>query len=74
MTITTPRGPVTVITDAGTTVQKVVEGSLEDLKQGAQVRVIGPRDEEGAVKATAITLVPEGAQELFGRRRPRQER
>lgn len=74
LTVTTPRGPVTVTTGAETTVRKTVEGSLEDLKQGAQIRVTGERDEEGVVKATAITLIPEGAQEFFGRRGPRQER
>ena len=74
LTVTTPRGPVTVTTDAETTVRKMVEGSLEDLKQGAQIRVIGPRDEDGNVTATAITLIPEGAQESFGRRGQRQER
>jgi len=36
--------------------------------------VTGQRDEEGIVKATSITLIPEGAQDFFGRRGPRQER
>jgi len=74
LTITTPRGQVTVATDDETTVRKVVDGTKEDLKQGVQVRVTGSRDGEGTVKATAITLVPEGAQEIFGRRGTRQER
>jgi len=74
LTITTPRGAVTVNTDEETAVRKVVDGSMEDLTQGVQIRVTGARDEEGTVKATSITLVPEGAQEFFGRRGPRQER
>jgi hypothetical protein len=57
-----------------TTVRKIVDGTMEDLTQGVQIRVTGARDEEGTVKATSITLVPEGAQEFFGRRGPRQER
>ena len=61
-------------TDDETTVRKVVDGSMEDLTQGVQIRVAGARDEEGTVKATSITLVPEGAQGFFGRRGPRQER
>ena len=72
--VTTPRGPVTVTTGGDTTVRKIVDGSLEDLEQGAQIRVTGQRDEEGIVKATSITLIPEGAQEFIGRRGPRQER
>ena len=74
LTVTTPRGPVTVTTGGDTTVRKIVDGSLEDLEQGAQIRVTGQRDEEGIVKATSITLIPEGAQEFIGRRGPRQER
>ena len=74
LTVTTPRGPVTVTTGGDTTVRKIVDGSLEDLEQGAQIRVTGQRDEEGIVKATSITLIPEGAQDFFGRRGPRQER
>ncbi len=74
MTVTTPRGPVTVITGDDTAVRKIVDGSLEDLEMGAQIRVTGQRDEEGMVNATSITLIPEGAQEIFGRRGPRQER
>ena len=74
LTITTPRGSVTVNTYEETTVRKIVDGTMEDLTQGVQIRVTGARDEEGTVKATSITLVPEGAQEFFGRRGPRQER
>ena len=74
LTVTTPRGPVTVTTGGDTTVRKIVDGSLEDLEKGAQIRVTGQRDEEGIVKATSITLIPEGAQEFIGRRGPRQER
>ena len=74
LTIATPRGPVMVTTDDETTLRKVVDGSKQDLKQGVQIRVTGSRDEEGTVKATSITLVPEGAQESLGLRRTRQER
>lgn len=73
LTVTTPRGPVTVTTGGDTTVRKIVDGSLEDLEKGAQIRVTGQRDEEGIVKATSITLIPEGAQDFFGPRGPRQE-
>ena len=74
MTVTTPLGPVTVTTGDDTTVRKIVDGSLEDLEKGAQIRVSGQRDEEGIVKATSITLIPDSAQDFFGRRGPRQER
>mgnify|MGYP000324245490 CR=1 FL=1 len=74
LTVTTPRGPVTVTPGGDTTVRKIVDGSLEDLEKGAQIRVTGQRDEEGIVKATSITLIPEGAPELFGRRGPRHSR
>ena len=74
LTVTTPRGPVTVTTGDDTAVRKIVDGSLEDLEMGAQIRVTGQRDEDGIVKATSITLIPEGAQEFFGRPGPSQER
>jgi len=74
LTVATPRGPITVTTGEDTAVRKIVDGSLEDLEKGAQIRVTGQRDEEGIVKATSITLIPEGAPELFGRGGPRHER
>jgi len=37
----------------------------------AQYLWLVQKDEEGIVKATSITLIPEGAPELFGRRGPR---
>ena len=74
VTVTTRRGPVTVMVGPETAIQRVVEGSLQDLKEEVRIRVTGPRDEEGNLQATAITLVPEGAEGIFGRRGTRQER
>ena len=74
VTLTTPRGPVTVTVGPETVIQRMVEGSLRDLKEEVRIRVTGPRDEEGNLQATAITLVPEGAAGIFGRRGTRQER
>ena len=74
MTITTRQGPVNITLGPDTSVIQVVEGSVDDLIKGARVRVMGPRDDDGKVQARAITLVPEGADGLFGRREHPQER
>ena len=74
VTVSTPRGPVTVTVGPETAIQRVVEGSLQDLKEEVRIRVTGSRDEEGNLQATAITLVPEGAEGIFGRRGTRRER
>jgi len=62
------------MTGPETAIQWVVEGSLQDLKEEVRIRVMGPRDEKENVQATAITLVPEGAEGIFGRRGTRRER
>ena len=66
ITLQTPQGQVHVTVSPDTTIQRTVEGSMEDLKTGARVRVRGPRGEDGNVQARAITLVPERADEIFG--------
>ena len=63
--IQTPRGQVHVTVSPETLIQRMVEGSLEDLKAEVRVRVMGPRGEDGTVQARAITLVPERAEGAF---------
>ncbi len=73
LTIETPQGTAKVSVGPDTRVYRLVEASSEDLQPQAQVRIIGPRSDEGLVEAASVVLVPEGGQDaLFpgGGRRP----
>ena len=69
----TTRGTAMVSIGPDTRVYRLAEASSEDLQPQAQVRVTGPRSDEGLVEAASIVIVPEGGQDaLFpgGGRRP----
>ena len=66
ITVNTPQGPLQAAVVADTTIQMFAEGALEDLLEGMRVTVYGHRGEDGAVQATSILLVPEGADGLGG--------
>ena len=74
LTVETRQGETSVAVGPDTRVYRLVEASSEDLQPQAQVRVMGPRSDEGLVEASSVVLVPEGGQDaLFpggGRRRP----
>ena len=61
VTVNTSQGPLVATVGADTTIQVTVQGSLEDLKPGVQVTVIGQRGEDGTVQARSILITPEGA-------------
>jgi hypothetical protein len=58
--INTAQGLVQVAVGAGTAVQRLTSGAVEDLKVGVRVTVFGQRSEDGTVVARTILLVPEG--------------
>jgi hypothetical protein len=68
LTITTPRGAITVTAGAEVRIVTFSEATAEDLSPGSQVRVLGPRTPEGDVQANSILIVPPEAQAFFGRR------
>ncbi len=73
LTVETRQGATNVAVGPDTRVFWVVEASTDDLHPQAQVRVMGPRSDEGLVEAASVVIVPEGGQDaLFpgGGRRP----
>ena len=60
ITVDTPQGPLQATVTDETTIQLFSEGSLADLLEGLRVTVIGQR-QDGAVEASTILLLPEGA-------------
>ena len=73
LTVETRQGATNVAVGPDTRVFWVVEASTDDLHPQAQVRVMGPRSDEGLVEASSVVIVPEGGQDaLFpgGGRRP----
>lgn len=68
MTVSGPDGPVEVVLQAETAIQKTVEGTEADLVEGIQVRVVGTPGEAGTILAQSLTVVPADASGFFGRR------
>jgi hypothetical protein len=58
ITVTTPTGTVNVITSSGTTVQKMGNGSLIDIKTGDTISVSGESKDDGTIQATSIFITP----------------
>ena len=67
VTVNTSQGPLQATVGADTTIPMTVQGTLEDLKPGIQVTVIGQRGEDGTVQAVTIMIVPEGGNFFGGR-------
>ena len=65
ITVNTPQGPLMAAVGADTTIQMFAAGTLADLLEGMRVTVFGQRGEDGAVQATSILLVSEGAEGLL---------
>ncbi|PKB63531.1 MAG: hypothetical protein BZY80_07145 [SAR202 cluster bacterium Io17-Chloro-G2] len=63
VTLNTFQGTVQVRLQEETTIQSTAEGTVADLVEGANIRIIGRRDEAGNVQARAVTLLLEGAEE-----------
>ena len=61
VTVNTPQGPLQAAVGADTNIQKITQGTLEDLVVGVRVTVIGRRGEDGTVLAEFITITLEGA-------------
>ena len=70
ITISTAQGTVTVLVDEGTSIEKMGEGSLDDILPGENISVSGEEREDGSIDATQIFLTsgfmfggdqPEGA-------------
>lgn len=61
LTLTTAQGPVTVnISSDNTTIQNVTAGTLSDFHEGQSLIVLGSKDTDGIVTATAIIILPQG--------------
>ena len=67
VTLETARGPVEATYDDDTQIREIVaEGELVDLPVGAQVRLLGQRDEEGVFRAVAVIMNPDLGEALGG--------
>ncbi len=59
--VSTPQGALEVKIGVETDIQGIAELALEDLEEGRSVTVTGQRDEGGAMTATSVFVLPEGA-------------
>ncbi len=65
VTLSTPQGVLEVTIDGQTDIQGIAELPLEDLEAGSSITVSGQRDDSGAMTASSVFVLPEGA-EGFG--------
>ena len=61
ITLETSQGPLQVAVAEGTEIRLFSLGTVEDLTTGTTITVAGQRGEDGSLEASAITVVPEGA-------------
>jgi len=66
VTLNTRTGTVLVNIATGTSIQKTVEGSLEDISTGKNIAVSGDKNEDGSVEARSITITSGFALPPFG--------
>ena len=58
ITLNTREGTVLVLTSDSTSIQKMGEGSLDDILPGENITVSGERKEDGSIEATNIFITP----------------
>jgi hypothetical protein len=56
ITLETPTGVVLVYITDGTTIQKMTEGSLDDILPGDNITVSGEEEDDGSIEATNIFI------------------
>jgi len=59
-----------ILVNGSTSYQKMAEGSVSDVTEGAQIIVMGEENPDGSTTATSIQIVPEGSNLPFGGGRP----
>lgn len=62
-------GPIKVSVADDASITKTVDGSLEDVKEGTSVLVVGPRGADGVVVASSVQILPEGGALMIRRGR-----
>ena len=60
LTVTTAQGTMAVSVGSDTTIQKIEAGTLSDFHEGQSLIVLGSKDADGIVTATAIIILPQG--------------
>ena len=65
-TLETQQGPLPITTNDETVIIGTRQGTVADLEAGMRVTVIGPADEEGTIDARAISVIPEGLEDIRG--------
>jgi len=58
LTLSAIKGTTEVQISESTTIQKMDEGSLNDLSAGVSITVSGEQQEDGSIKATNIYIIP----------------
>ena len=65
-TLETQQGPLPITTNDETVIIETRHGTVADLEAGMRVTVIGPADEEGTIDARAVSVIPEGLEDIRG--------
>jgi len=73
VTLNTFQGPVQVRLEKETAIQNTAQATVADLVEGARIRIIGRRDQEGNLQARAVTLLLPDSAEGTGEESRRDE-
>ena len=65
-TLETQQGPLPIAMNDETVIIQTVQGTVSDLEEGMQITVFGTADDEGAIEARVVAVVPEGLEDIPG--------
>ena len=65
-TLETQQGPLPIAMNDETVIIQTVQGTVADLDVGMQISVFGAADDEGAIEARTVAVIPAGLEDIPG--------
>ena len=65
-TLETQQGPLPIAMNDETVIIRTLQGTVADLKAGMRVSVFGAADDEGAIEARTVAVIPAGLEDIPG--------
>ncbi len=65
-TLETQQGPLPIAMNDETVIIQTVQGTVADLEAGMQITVFGTADDDGAIEARVVAVIPAGLEDIPG--------